>query len=93
MVPLRSLFDVTVRLVKEIVLKLRARTALAVTTIVFIIFFAEGYSGMAQPPSSSEHQEVVDVMSTFFAAAHDDDLAKFNSIVAPSHQAFTPSIT
>jgi hypothetical protein len=72
----------------EIVLILRARTTLAITIFAFIIFFAEGISGIAQQPSSSEQQKVVNVMSTFFAAAHDDDLTKFNSIVAPGFYAF-----
>jgi hypothetical protein len=75
-------------IIKEIVLILRARTTLAITTFALILFFAKGYSGIAQQPSSSEQQKVVDVMSTFFAAAHDDDLAKFNSIVAPGFYAF-----
>jgi hypothetical protein len=74
--------------IKEIVLILRARTTLAITTFALVIFFARGYSEVAQQPSSSEQQKVVDVMSTFFAAAHDDDLAKFNSIVAPGFYIF-----
>ncbi|WP_050059648.1 nuclear transport factor 2 family protein [Silvibacterium bohemicum] len=37
---------------------------------------------MAQQPSA-EQQKVVDVMDTFFAAAHDDDLTKFHSVTAP----------
>jgi hypothetical protein len=43
---------------------------------------------MAQQRSSSERQKVLDVIGTFFAAAHDDDLAKFKSIVASGVYAF-----
>ena len=57
-------------------------TALAIPAFTLILF-ANGYSGMAQQPTSGEQQKVVAVMTTFFAAAHDDDLAKFHSIVAP----------
>jgi hypothetical protein len=60
----------------------RTRNTLAIVTFALIIFIVKGYSVTAQLPSSSEQQKVIDVMSTFFAAAHDDDLAKFNSIVA-----------
>jgi hypothetical protein len=74
--------------IKEIVLTRCTRTTLAITSFALIIFFAKGYSGTAQQPAFSEQQKVVDVMSTFFAAAHDDDLAKFNSIVAPGFYAF-----
>ena len=64
------------------------RTTLAITIFALIIFFVKGDSGIAQQPSSSEQQKVEDAISTFFAAAHDDDLAKFNSVVAPGFYIF-----
>jgi ketosteroid isomerase-like protein len=74
--------------IKEIVLIRCTRTALAITTVALIIVIVKGYSSIAQRPSSSEQQKVVDVLSTFFVAAHNDDLAKFNSIIAPGFYIF-----
>ena len=54
----------------------------AIAALAFTIF-AKAYPVMAQQPLSGEQQKVVNVMTTFFAAAHDDDLSKFHSIVAP----------
>ena len=52
-----------------------------------LFLFATGY-GIAQQPITGEQQKVVDVLTTFFAAAHDDDLAKFHSIAASGFYAF-----
>jgi hypothetical protein len=65
----------------------RPYTTLAVAAIVLFVF-AKGYRGMAQPPSSAEQRKIVDVMTTFFASAHDEDLAKFHSIIAPGFYIF-----
>ena len=42
----------------------------------------------AQQRISVQQQKIVEVMSTFFAGAHDDDLAKFHSIVMPRFYVF-----
>jgi hypothetical protein len=56
------------------------RTVALAACLLFV--FAKGYSAMAQQPSA-EQQKIVDVMNTFIASLHDDDLAKFHSITAP----------
>jgi hypothetical protein len=65
----------------------RPSTALVIATFA-LLFFAKGYSGLAQQPSSAEREKIVSVMTTFFASAHDDDLAKFHSIIAPGFYIF-----
>ena len=60
----------------------RTRTNHAIAALVLFLF-AKGYPGVAQQPISGQQQKVVDVMTAFFAAAHDDNLAKFHSVVAP----------
>jgi hypothetical protein len=69
--------------IKGIVLIRRNRKTLAITVIAPMIVFSSGAFGKAPQPSSGEQQAIVDVVSTLFAAAHDDDLAKFNSVIAP----------
>jgi Domain of unknown function (DUF4440) len=49
-----------------------------------LTIFIKAHSAVAQQPTTGEQQKVVDVITTFFAAAHEDDLAKFHSIVAPN---------
>ncbi len=61
----------------------RTCITLAIAAFALMTFTAKGSSALPQQPLSGEQQKVVAVMSTFFAAAHDDDLVKFHSIVAP----------
>lgn len=42
----------------------------------------------AQRHISVEQQKIAEVMGAFFTAAHDDDLVKFHSIVAPGFYVF-----
>jgi hypothetical protein len=67
---------------------IRRPSTVFVTAAFALLFFAKGYSATAQQPSSAEQEKIVSVMTTFFASAHDDDLAKFHSIIAPGFYIF-----
>jgi hypothetical protein len=69
-------------------LKQRKRKALAIAVIAPMIALTSGSFGKAPQPSSGEQQAIVDVVSTLFVAIHDDDLGKFDSLVAPGFYMF-----
>jgi ketosteroid isomerase-like protein len=63
-------------------------------SIAFAVIFALGFSpnvstARAQQKSlTSDQKQVVDTVSTIFTAAHADDVAKFDSVIAPGFYIF-----
>jgi ketosteroid isomerase-like protein len=59
-----------------------------VNAVLSLTIFGKEPLLTAQQPIPLQQQKIVEVMSAFFAAAHDDDLAKFHGIVVPGFYAF-----
>jgi ketosteroid isomerase-like protein len=53
-----------------------------------LIIIAKEPQVTAQQPVSVEQVKIVEVMSTFITAIHDDDLSKFDTIVVPGFYIF-----
>ena len=68
-------------------MKRRCAAALIMAVHSLTIFGKESML-TAQQHNSVEQQKIVEVMSAFFAAAHDDNLARFHSIVVPGFYVF-----
>jgi ketosteroid isomerase-like protein len=57
---------------------------------IFVLIFSANVSaaGGQQKPLTSDERQVVDTVSTVFAAARADDMAKFHSVTAPDFYLF-----
>jgi ketosteroid isomerase-like protein len=73
--------------IKETVLTRRYYAALVIAALALIIIVKEPRV-TAQQPTSVEQPKIVEVMSTFIAAIHDEDLAKFDTTVVPGFYIF-----
>src|SRR3984885_15185014 len=58
--------------------------------VTFALFFSPNVSTVRAPPNSppSAQKQVVDTVSTIFTAARADDVAKFDSVIAPGFYIF-----
>ncbi len=68
-------------------MKRRHAAALVIAAIAFIVFGKEPLLTAQQGVPVQQHK-IVEVLNTFFAAAHDDDLGKFHRVVAPGFYIF-----
>ena len=71
---------------RQTVLTLHHFAVLVITTLGLIL--SKESLVTAQRSLPAERQKIVEVINTFFSAAHDDDLAMFHSIVAPGFYIF-----
>jgi len=53
-----------------------------------LILYSQEPRIIAQESADAQSTQIVSAISTFFAAAHDDDLTKFHSVVAPGFYVF-----
>jgi ketosteroid isomerase-like protein len=66
-----------------------SRFPIRLAVIFALIFSANVFAARAQQkPLTSDETQVVDTVSTIFAAARADDLAKFHSVIAPDFYVF-----
>ena len=66
----------------------RYSAALLTAALALVIIFAKEPRMTAQQPISVEQAKIAEVVRTFIAAIHDDDLTKFDTTVAPGFYIF-----
>ena len=64
----------------------RPHVALAATALALMLY--EPIAARALPKLTAEQSQIVDTVSTVFAAARTDDVAKFDSVIAPDFYIF-----
>jgi uncharacterized protein DUF4440 len=64
----------------------RLHVALAATALALMLY--EPITARALPKLTAEQSQIVDTVSTIFAAARTDDVAKFDSVIAPHFYIF-----
>src|SRR5260370_8931562 len=67
-----------------------SRLCIMLTTVVFTVFFSTNPRtvGGEQKLLTPEQTQIVNTVSTVFTAARTDDLAKFDSVIAPDFYIF-----
>jgi ketosteroid isomerase-like protein len=67
-----------------------SRFSIILATLVFSLLFSTSVptARAQQKPLTAEQQEIVNTVSTIFTAARADDVAKFDSVVAPGFYMF-----
>jgi len=69
---------------------LLSQIRIAWTAIIFALLFCSNVSTIRaqQKPLTAEQTKIVDTVSTIFTAARTDDIAKFDSVIAPGFYIF-----